>query len=46
MLSLSFLTKEDILMHNDKYVELKTEITKCILNNEEYKNEFYNNNLK
>lgn len=32
-------------MHNDKYVELKTEITKCILNNEEYKNEFYNNNL-
>lgn len=32
-------------MHNDKYVELKTKITRCILNNEEYKNEFYNNNL-
>lgn len=32
-------------MDNNKCAELKTEIEKCILNNEEYKNEFYNNNL-
>lgn len=32
-------------MDNNKCAELKTEIEKCILNNEEYRNEFYNNNL-
>lgn len=32
-------------MDDIKYVELKAEIEKCILNNEEYRNEFYNNKL-